>query len=65
MSTATHHAVELRYATTSDVDAGANASRVLLALEGSRGTVGVRGRVREPALFRDSLAAMLGILASD
>lgn len=65
MSTATHHAVELRYATTSDVDVGANASRVLLALEGSRGTVGVRGRVREPALFRDALAATLGILASD
>ncbi len=65
MSTATHHAVELRYATTSDVDTGAEASRVLLALEGSRGTVGVRGRVREPALFRDALAATLGILASD
>ncbi len=65
MSTATHHAVELRYATTSDVAAAAEDSRVLLALEGSRGTVGVRGRVREPALFRDALAAILGILASD
>lgn len=65
MSTAPHHAVELHYATTSDVVAGADASRVLLALEGSRGTVGVRGRVREPALLRDALAATLGILASD
>jgi hypothetical protein len=65
VSTAPHHAVELRYATTSEVDAGAESSRVLLALEGSRGTVGVRGRVREPALFRDALASALGILASD
>ena len=38
---------------------------MLLALEGSRGTVGLRGRVREPALFRDALAAALGVLASD
>ncbi len=65
MSTAPHHAVELRYATTSEVEAGAESSRVLLALESSRGTVGVRGRVREPALFRDALASALGILASD
>lgn len=60
-----HHAVELRYATTSDVEALPDTSKVLLALEGSRGTVGVRGRVKEPALFRDALAATLGILASD
>ncbi|XXF78289.1 SWIM zinc finger family protein [Myxococcaceae bacterium GXIMD 01537] len=65
MSTATHHNVELRYATASEVSTAPDASRVLLALEGSRGTVGVRGRVREPALFRDALAATLGILASD
>ncbi|HLL00213.1 MAG TPA: SWIM zinc finger family protein [Myxococcaceae bacterium] len=65
MTTATRHPVELRYATASDVEARAEASRVLLALEGSRGTVGLRGRVREPALFRDALAATLGVLASD
>jgi len=65
VTTATRHPVELRYATASDVDSRAEASRVLLALEGSRGTVGLRGRVREPALFRDALAAALGILASD
>ena len=65
MTTATRHPVELRYATASDVEARADASRVLLALEGSRGTVGLRGRVREPALFRDALAATLGVLASD
>ncbi|HVG63692.1 MAG TPA: SWIM zinc finger family protein [Hyalangium sp.] len=65
MTTATRHPVELRYATASDVDSRAEASRVLLALEGSRGTVGLRGRVREPALFRDALAAALGVLASD
>ena len=65
VTTATRHPVELRYATASDVEAAPDASRVLLALEGSRGTVGVRGRVREPALFRDALAATLGVLASD
>ncbi len=65
MTTATRHPVELRYATASDVDSRAEASRVLLALEGSRGTVGLRGRVREPALFRDALASALGVLASD
>ncbi|MDC0712002.1 SWIM zinc finger domain-containing protein [Stigmatella sp. ncwal1] len=65
MTSATRHPVELRYATASDVDTRPDASRVLLALEGSRGTVGVRGRVREPALFRDALAATLGILNSD
>ncbi|KFE68433.1 SWIM zinc finger family protein [Hyalangium minutum] len=65
MTTATRHPVELRYATASDVEARTENSRVLLALEGSRGTVGLRGRVREPALFRDALAATLGVLASD
>ncbi|WP_224240451.1 SWIM zinc finger family protein [Hyalangium gracile] len=65
MTTATRHPVELRYATASDVEARPETSRVLLALEGSRGTVGLRGRVREPALFRDALAATLGVLASD
>jgi hypothetical protein len=65
VTTATRHPVELRYATASEVEARAEASRVLLALEGSRGTVGLRGRVREPALFRDALASTLGILASD
>jgi len=65
VTTATRHPVELRYATASDVEARTETSRVLLALEGSRGTVGLRGRVREPALFRDALAATLGVLASD
>ena len=65
MTTAQRHPVELRYATASEVEARSEASRVLLALEGSRGTVGLRGRVREPALFRDALAATLGVLASD
>jgi hypothetical protein len=65
VTTATRHPVELRYATASDVEAAPDASRVLLALEGSRGTVGVRGRVRDAALFRDVLAATFGVLASD
>ncbi|QSQ11839.1 SWIM zinc finger family protein [Myxococcus landrumensis] len=65
MTTATRHPVELRYATTSDVESTADASRVLLALEGSRGTVGVRGRVKDSTLFRDTLTAAFGILSSD
>ncbi|MBJ6760660.1 SWIM zinc finger family protein [Myxococcaceae bacterium JPH2] len=66
MSTATpRHPVALRYATASDVDATSDSSRVLLALEGSRGTVGLRGRVRDAALFRDALSAAFGVLASD
>ncbi|MCP3102447.1 SWIM zinc finger family protein [Myxococcus sp. K15C18031901] len=65
MTTATRHPVELRYATASDVESTPDASRVLLALEGSRGTVGVRGRVKAPALFRDVLAATFGVLSSD
>ncbi|NTX05764.1 SWIM zinc finger family protein [Myxococcus sp. CA040A] len=65
MTTATRHPVELRYATASDVESTSDASRVLLALEGSRGTVGVRGRLKDPALFRDALTAAFGILSSD
>ena len=65
MTTATRHPVELRYATTSDVESTPDASRVLLSLEGSRGTVGVRGKVKAPALFRDALAAAFGVLSSD
>ncbi|WNZ62414.1 hypothetical protein QEG98_00715 [Myxococcus sp. MxC21-1] len=65
MTTATRHPVELRYATASDVESGTDGSRVRLALEGSRGTVGVSGRVTDAALFRDALAATFGILASD
>nr|BDT30488.1 GNAT family N-acetyltransferase [Myxococcus sp. MH1] len=65
MTTATRHPVELRYATASDVESHADASRVLLALEGSRGTVGVRGRLKDASLFRDALTATFGILASD
>lgn len=65
MTTATRHPVELRYATASDVESGTDSSRVRLALEGSRGTVGVSGRVTDAALFRDALASTFGILASD
>ncbi|MFY2558827.1 SWIM zinc finger family protein [Corallococcus terminator] len=65
MTTATRHPVELRYATASDVESTSDASRVLLALEGSRGTVGVRGKLKDAALFRDALTAAFGILSSD
>jgi len=57
--------VTLRYAARSEVSATPLASRVLVALDGGRGTVGVRGRVREPALFRDALMTAAAILQSD
>lgn len=57
--------VTLRYAARSEVSATPLESRVLVALDGGRGAVGVRGRVREPALFRDALMTAAAILQSD
>lgn len=66
MSTATaRHPVALSYAAQSDVVVTPDASRVQLALEGSRGTVGVSGQVKDPTLFRDALAAAFAVLSSD
>lgn len=57
--------VNIRYATRSELIAAPSATSVLLALDGGRGTVGVRGKVREPALFRDALMTAAAILESD
>lgn len=57
--------VNIRYATRSEVRGAALESRVALALDGGRGTVGVRGKVRDPALFRDALMTAAAILQSD
>jgi hypothetical protein len=57
--------VNIRYATRSELASDPAETRVRLALDGGRGPIGVRGRVREPALFRDALMTAAAILESD
>jgi hypothetical protein len=59
--------VNIRYATRSELASDPAETHVRLALDSGRGrgTVGVRGRVREPALFRDALMTAAAILESD
>ncbi len=40
-------------------------SRVTVALDGARGPVGLRGRVRDPGLFRDAWMTAAAVLGSD
>ena len=65
MTADTARPVNIRYATRSEVRLSPLESRMALALDGGRGTVGVRGRVRDPALFRDALMTAAAILQSD
>lgn len=57
--------VELRYPGHSELRAGAEGSQVALALDERRGPVGVRGRVKDAALFRDAFMTALEVLGSD
>lgn len=57
--------VNIRYVTRSELVATPSESSARLALDGGRGTVGVRGRIREPALFRDAMMTAAAILESD
>src|SRR5262245_3329629 len=57
--------VTITYAARSELVAAPDAARVVLALDGVRGAVGVRGRVRAPAVFRDALMTAAQILRSD
>lgn len=57
--------VKVQYAGPSVLQARDDGSRVSLALDGARGAVGVRGRVTEPALFRDALMTAFDVLGSD
>src|SRR5262245_48971965 len=57
--------VNVRYAGASAFVASPAGSRLLLALDGRRGTVGVRGRVQSPALLRDALLTAVTVLGSD
>lgn len=65
MSGQTTRKVTVEYHAQSEVAASADGSRLLFALDGRRGTVGIRGRVLRPALFRDALSTLTGILGSD
>jgi|APLak6261679142_1056127.scaffolds.fasta_scaffold00010_67 hypothetical protein len=57
--------VKVQYGGPSALVAGDGKAQVTLALDGSRGTVGVRGTVKQPALFRDALMAAFDVLGSD
>lgn len=65
MSGQTTRKVTVEYHAQSEVAASEDGSRLLFALDGKRGTVGVRGKVRQAALFRDALSTLAGILGSD
>jgi predicted DNA-binding WGR domain protein len=65
MSTPNTKQVTSNYTARSEVVTESNRSQVTLALDSGRGQVGLHGRVRSPALFRDALATAAAILASD
>ncbi len=57
--------VRLHYAGPSEVASDNATSRVRLALDDSRGTVGVRGTIASPAFFRDAMLTAIDVLGSD
>jgi SWIM zinc finger len=61
----TARVLSLRYPAESAVVATPVASRVALALDPSRGAIGLRGRVTKPELFRDALLAACAVMQSD
>lgn len=61
----TARVLNLRYPAPSEVAATAGTSRIRLALEGGRKTVGVRGKVRDAELLRDALLTAAAVMQSD
>lgn len=57
--------LELRYSTASEVSATGETSRIRIALEAKRKTVGVRGRIRDAELLRDAILTCAAIKESD
>ncbi len=57
--------LHLAYPGPSEVEASPKASKVALALDASREGIGLRGRVKDPELFRDALLVACGIKDSD
>ncbi|WP_437877694.1 SWIM zinc finger family protein [Sorangium sp. So ce513] len=65
MTAALARPIHLRYAAPSELAAAPLHSSVRLSLDSARGPVGVRGTLRDAALFRDAMAALATILESD
>ncbi|MGK4006493.1 SWIM zinc finger family protein [Sorangium sp. So ce1036] len=65
MTAALARPIHLRYAAPSELAASPLHARVRLSLDGGRGPVGVRGVLRDAALFRDAMAALSALLESD
>ncbi len=65
MSMSSVRDVKTQYAGPSALVAQEGRAQVNLALDASRGQVGVRGTVKSPALFRDALMAAFDVLGSD
>lgn len=57
--------VKLDYGGRSEVSSDGRAAVVRLALDRTRGSVGVRGAVTAPAFFRDALLTAVDVLGSD
>ncbi|XXX79878.1 SWIM zinc finger family protein [Sorangium sp. So ce134] len=65
MTAALARPIHLRYAAPSELAAAPLHSSVRLSLDTARGPVGVRGTLRDAALFRDAMAALAALLESD
>lgn len=57
--------VKVQYGGPSALVSHSDRAQVTLAIDGSRGTVGLRGTVKEPAVFRDALMTAFDVLGSD
>ena len=57
--------VRLHYAGPSEIAQASTGSSIVLALDDTRGTIGLRGRLKEPAFFRDALLTTVDVLGSD
>jgi hypothetical protein len=59
------HTITTQYAGPSTLHMQDGQAAVALALDGSRGPVGIRGEARAPALLRDALMTTFDVLGSD
>ncbi|WP_394822787.1 SWIM zinc finger family protein [Pendulispora albinea] len=57
--------LKLAYSAPSETITGPTSSRVELALDGGRGTIGVMGQVRDPELLRDAILTAAALMQSD
>lgn len=57
--------VKVAYPAHSALEAGGDEAKVTLGVDRTRGVVGLRGRVRDAALFRDALMTAFDVLGSD